>query len=589
MIKNDDMQKKLDKLAKRYKNKKIIAYGTGTLASQLVDEYDLSKLNIIGFSNSSYFYYKEPFKNYETFSPDEIKDLKPDLILVTVAEFKYVKEFWKKKFPEFLKIKRELINPKYLLKKNITNKNELFPKNTNVKNSSLKEIVETISELEKELDLLNLSFCNIKIWQVSRFKIFLTLCSKLNISQQPYELTSSNFLKELINEINERKNACLYSPFRNAGKINALIYSSTERTEKGRLENVYIEHLVKELAEKNVPYHVIIGYSPKIYQISFSRNISTMDAFKSYFRDHEKLRIKETRSELTPEFIEKVKHIETRIFEIFGVKIELLKLFIDKSITFIEKYIYFKKLFKEKEVKELYIVCSYTNYEIIKAAKDLNITVIELQHGVMEKYLIGYYYPYSKNPEYLPDKFYSFGEYWSQNGSIPVDKENIVNYGFHCIRNAKKKYENTKKIENQILVLSQWTVRGGLLQLILDNIEKLQDYQIILKLHPREQHLINVDPYLLQLKNYPNIIISKNQPLYKLLASSNYVIGVYSTAIYEAIEFGCKPILADLPGIEYMENLKNTYKIPVLRQGSDNILDIINQANKINVNISSLF
>lgn len=48
--------------------------------------------------------------------------------------------------------------------------------------------------------------------------------------------------------------------------------------------------------------------------------------------------------------------------------------------------------------------------------------------------------------------------------------------------------------------------------------------------------------------------------LYALLSDSKYVIGVYSTAIYEAIELGVKPILVNLSGIEYMEDLLTSGK-----------------------------
>ena len=38
-----------------------------------------------------------------------------------------------------------------------------------------------------------------------------------------------------------------------------------------------------------------------------------------------------------------------------------------------------------------------------------------------------------------------------------------------------------------------------------------------------------------------------------MFSVSEYQLGVFSTALYEGVEFGCKTILADLPGIEYMD------------------------------------
>jgi len=43
--------------------------------------------------------------------------------------------------------------------------------------------------------------------------------------------------------------------------------------------------------------------------------------------------------------------------------------------------------------------------------------------------------------------------------------------------------------------------------------------------------------------------------LYKLLSSSEYQVGVYSTAIYEGLLFGLKTILCNTMFVEYMEEL----------------------------------
>jgi hypothetical protein len=43
--------------------------------------------------------------------------------------------------------------------------------------------------------------------------------------------------------------------------------------------------------------------------------------------------------------------------------------------------------------------------------------------------------------------------------------------------------------------------------------------------------------------------------LYRYLAESEYLAGVFSTAIYEGLAFGCKTVIIELPGAEYMEEL----------------------------------
>ena len=88
-----DEQKYIDKLAKKYKNKKILIYGAGTIAEHIFDDYDLSKLNIIAVSDKKYTS-RSTYKGYPAVNPDEIKNLNPDVILFTLYNFKpLIKDF----------------------------------------------------------------------------------------------------------------------------------------------------------------------------------------------------------------------------------------------------------------------------------------------------------------------------------------------------------------------------------------------------------------------------------------------------------------------------------------------------------------
>ncbi len=89
-----DEQKYIDKLAKKYKNNKILIYGTGTIAEHLFNNYDLSKLNIIAVSDKKYST-RSNYKGFTTICPDEIKDLNPDVILFTLYNYKDVKKDFK--------------------------------------------------------------------------------------------------------------------------------------------------------------------------------------------------------------------------------------------------------------------------------------------------------------------------------------------------------------------------------------------------------------------------------------------------------------------------------------------------------------
>ena len=79
-------QRQINKLAKKYKNKKIVLYGAGLFAKILLENYNCSKLNIVAICDKKYTNLKEPFCGYQTISPQVLTDFDCDVILVSVIE-----------------------------------------------------------------------------------------------------------------------------------------------------------------------------------------------------------------------------------------------------------------------------------------------------------------------------------------------------------------------------------------------------------------------------------------------------------------------------------------------------------------------
>jgi len=105
-LKKKKVDKKIKELAKKYEGKKVLAYGAGQMADFIVNSYDISPLNVIGFSDSKYGNEKKEFNGYQTFSPAEIQDLNPDVIVLFVMEPKFVLEFFDFYYPELANIEK---------------------------------------------------------------------------------------------------------------------------------------------------------------------------------------------------------------------------------------------------------------------------------------------------------------------------------------------------------------------------------------------------------------------------------------------------------------------------------------------------
>lgn len=92
-----DEQKYLDKLAQKYNDKKVLLYGAGMLTKVLLENYNLSKFNIIGVSDKRFERSNEKeFMGLKTILPDDIKNLDYDAILFALKLYKKPAEMLKK-------------------------------------------------------------------------------------------------------------------------------------------------------------------------------------------------------------------------------------------------------------------------------------------------------------------------------------------------------------------------------------------------------------------------------------------------------------------------------------------------------------
>ena len=78
---------RLNQLARKYKNKKIVLYGCGDFLLYIKKRYDLSILNIIAISDKKYLNQEKPIYDnnlgYNIISPEFIHTLKPDIVLIS--------------------------------------------------------------------------------------------------------------------------------------------------------------------------------------------------------------------------------------------------------------------------------------------------------------------------------------------------------------------------------------------------------------------------------------------------------------------------------------------------------------------------
>lgn len=84
ILKEMKFQERINELSRKYKSKKIAIYGAGTLSSIILNNFDLSGLNISAIIDLRYFIEDDnpQFMGYKAISPYEIKKSEIDIIFI---------------------------------------------------------------------------------------------------------------------------------------------------------------------------------------------------------------------------------------------------------------------------------------------------------------------------------------------------------------------------------------------------------------------------------------------------------------------------------------------------------------------------
>jgi len=427
------------------------------------------------------------------------------------------------------------------------------------KPTTVKELCEFIWYLEEKYNLLDFEIEGVKPWQAHRIEIYYELGRRCGVFEKEFSRGMSKY-KKIISLLKLLKNSLLYNPLKNLYNVDKLIFSHPRsKNIDNKPVDIYTHFLIQDLQKSHISF---IEYEEH-YLGSHIREYKKEKRYLDYITLYRNIKNRFIKINLSDSHLRFLDKLNDEIEKSLNIKFNIKSILLNRVKKFIPTYRIYKKILEKTSPKEIYVVVSYGRAELIQAAKDLNIKTIELQHGTFSQYHLGYSYPNRKSLDYFPDEFYVWNNYWKNLIELPIPNENVKIYPFKYLENEKSKYQ-CDKIQNQMVVLCQGGLTNRIAKKILDNIEKFNKYKIIFKLHPEEYGKSNKYENLMKLKSILNITIVENVNLYELLARSEYQAGVFSTALYEGVEFGCKTILFNLPGIEYMDKFIKMYKVEVI-------------------------
>jgi hypothetical protein len=446
------------------------------------------------------------------------------------------------------------------------------PKNT------LKDSYSKFLKIEKDLLLLDWEIDGIYIWEVIRYQIFNDILRKKNLFGTAH-VSKTNTIDKLVALPKFAFNSLIKNP-QQGKEVDVLIFDHPRKIKVGDKNiDIYTEYLAQDLEKKGLSFEIMEeDYLKKHFASTFPDKRKYLD---SYFFQTFLLRVKLKKDKVFLNHREFIQKVDSRLNHELGVNLNLEKTIQEELMKFNLKYKYYYDILKKKKPKQIFIVVGYTHTFIIKAAKDLGIKCIEVQHGVISEYHLGYRYSEPKKATYFSDSLYTFGEYWTKNMTLP-DYCEVEEYGFGYLSNQLSKYiYSTKK--KQIVFISQGTIGKSLSEIAVKIAKKHNDYEVLYKLHPGEYNIWKKEyKKLFEAEKCMNlkIVDSNDVPLYKILSESKIQVGVYSTALYEGIALGCKTFLFSTNGVEYLEDLLNN-KVALSFNNSDGLSNLINQVESL--------
>ena len=198
----------------------------------------------------------------------------------------------------------------------------------------------------------------------------------------------------------------------------------------------------------------------------------------------------------------------------------------------------YRALLRRHRIKTVYVVVAYFHQHIVGAARDLGIRVVELQHGAISPFHLGYSYPGRPVVADQPDELWCFGSYWTNVADLPADMKTAV-VGAPFLPTAGP------KDPSRVVFLSQGTIGAELLHVAESVAKEHPGLEVLYRLHPSERASDYTIPAGVQL--------STDGSTLDLLASATYQVGVSTTALFEGMALGCRTAVANLPGHEYLE------------------------------------
>lgn len=455
--------------------------------------------------------------------------------------------------------------------------------------------IDDFLTFEKENNLFDITIREFKYWHYIRFSLYSEIIrQKENLGQAHTNLKKEKYSKRVFLKFKQIPNFLLKNPIYFLRKKELLILNHSRRVKNGD----YYDCLYTDLLIKNLKSSYYVFEKPILEKHFFpirTQSIRYLDYINFRGAIYKELmkrivRFSFSRSEevLLCNLIDKINFR----FKVGINKINFIHMIEDLYLSYKSSSKFYKKILNKVKPKAIIEVVSYDfeKYLVNELAKDMGIPIIELQHGTMGKYHIGYNFVEKMMLSTLPDYIFVFGQFWKDTTRLPIDDSNVKVVGWPYYENKVDSRMSVKGDKKVILFISQGPIGKELSNLAVNLSRKinLERYKIIYKLHPGEYDRWKKEyPWLLGEQNNIEIIENNEYDMHHYFSRADIQVGVSSTALFEGLGYGLLTYIYKVYSYEYMEELFRKKIVNLVETDDQILLDLESRTNQhLNYDVS---
>lgn len=408
------------------------------------------------------------------------------------------------------------------------------------------ELAAAFTQFELDYGMFDKKIEGVKFWQYIRDSVIESHLRAV------YGIYNEDFLRKVVHKqdkVNYKvrdfiKENLIYNQFR-MKKREVLIFASDRKVkdDKNRYRDVYTDIIDKNLKQSHylltfVRDNPLPHSSPNLIYIK-------LEQFKRIMGIKDDV-VKVSKKEFEEKVIQPLESCFDIRFD--NTHIAQMHTFLERCLTRrkpLAKY-YNYILDKSRPKLILTVGIGFEMLVLCAVAKKKGIPVVVLQHGIISTGSFPYNSPQIVKISAFPDYMFVFGKYEKERGKFSIPRSRIIPVGYPELDNYIKTAKEEKTAIKKLLVLS-----CGDEKKLLDFTNELAGridgtkYKVVYKLHPMEygdwknlygRHLL-----------HPNIeVVGENsKSVYDYFMQADWVIGMFSTSLYEATAFNVKIAILD--------------------------------------------